>query len=71
MECGVLGDGLGESGWVGKVVRAAVFVAWYVWWLSVGVHRAELEDGELKKLFGQEWVVYANRVRWWFLPGVF
>ncbi|THH31352.1 hypothetical protein EUX98_g2832 [Antrodiella citrinella] len=67
-ECGVLGFG---SDLVGGVVRTALFVAWYTWWLAVGVHRAELEDGELRKLFGKEWETYSKSVRCWFVPGVF
>ncbi|TCD66238.1 hypothetical protein EIP91_001641 [Steccherinum ochraceum] len=65
-ECGVLG-----VGWAGAAVRTGLFVAWYVWWLSVGVYRAELEDGVLKKLFGNEWDVYAKKVTCWFVPGIF
>ena len=67
-ECGVLGFG---SRLVGGLVGMGVAGVWYAWWVWVGVYRAELEDGELRKLFGKEWDVYARKVRWWFVPGVF
>ncbi|KAH8088971.1 hypothetical protein BXZ70DRAFT_1002101 [Cristinia sonorae] len=67
-ECGVLG--LGNPS-LNLAVRALLFLTWYAWWISVGVHRAVLEDQEMKKLFGDEWVAYSKRVPCWFIPGVF
>lgn len=64
-ECGMLG-----RGWVGVAMRGLLFVAWYAWWLSVGVQRAQAEDAELGKYFGKEWEQYADQVGYWFVPGV-
>ncbi|KAI9057977.1 hypothetical protein FKP32DRAFT_1582569 [Trametes sanguinea] len=47
-----------------------VFAVWYAWWLTVGVRRARMEDAVLRQAFGKQWIEYANRVRWWFFPGV-
>ncbi|CAL1711905.1 unnamed protein product [Somion occarium] len=65
VECDVLGRGL-----FGLATRATFFVALYGWWIAVGIYRAQIEDGELRKLFGKEWDQYAAAVPYWFVPGI-
>lgn len=50
-------------------IRFALFCALMLGWLAIGVHRARAEDAELRKYFGKEWDTYAQKVRWWFVPG--
>ncbi|RPD77342.1 hypothetical protein L226DRAFT_568438 [Lentinus tigrinus ALCF2SS1-7] len=62
-----------SSSWglsTGLACAWAVFAVWYVWWMSVGVRRARMEDAALRKEFGAQWETYARGVRWWFFPGV-
>ncbi|RDB16427.1 putative protein-S-isoprenylcysteine O-methyltransferase [Hypsizygus marmoreus] len=47
-----------------------VWVMWWAWTLSVGLSRAQAEDKQMRKLFGQEWETYAAQVPWWFFPGI-
>lgn len=68
-ECGIFGLE-GEDVWSGAILRLSLFVVWYAWWLAVGVRRAQAEDEELRKRFGETWNRYAQDVRWWFVPGV-
>ena len=40
-------------------------------WLTISaMSRAVAEDEEMHREFGKEWEEYANRVGWWFLPGI-
>jgi protein-S-isoprenylcysteine O-methyltransferase Ste14 len=47
-----------------------VWVVWWVWMLSVVFGRAEAEDEMMKKLFNEEWELYAARVPWKLFPGM-
>ncbi|KAJ7599651.1 hypothetical protein C8J56DRAFT_846398 [Mycena floridula] len=49
---------------------AVVWAVWWIWTLSVGVSRAKAEDEQMKQLFGKEWEKYAEKVQWWFCPGL-
>lgn len=60
-ECGPLTS----SGWA-----SFVWASWWLWTICVGVSRAQAEDLQMKKLFKDEWEVYATRVPWWFFPGI-
>ncbi|KAJ3561789.1 hypothetical protein NP233_g9981 [Leucocoprinus birnbaumii] len=60
-ECGPLNAG-------GSAV--VVWVCWWVWTICVGVSRAQAEDGQMRKLFKDEWDLYASNVPWWFFPGI-
>ncbi|KAK2459460.1 hypothetical protein APHAL10511_008520 [Amanita phalloides] len=54
-------------------VPGLAFVVWALWWawtLSVGISRAIAEDGQMRKLFQDEWDRYAANVHWWFFPGI-
>ncbi|KAL0566840.1 hypothetical protein V5O48_015165, partial [Marasmius crinis-equi] len=69
---------LTESSWfVGSsnplaatVFRLLVTGAWWAWCLSVGISRAQAEDKQMHKVFGEEWERYRDRVWWWFFPGL-
>ena len=65
---GVAAGLLGMS--TGLAFAWGVFAIWYVWWMSVGVRRARMEDAALRKEFGTEWDKYARTVHWWFFPGL-
>ncbi|KAF7304778.1 Protein-S-isoprenylcysteine O-methyltransferase [Mycena kentingensis (nom. inval.)] len=43
---------------------------WFMYTLAVGLNRVVAEDAQLRKMFPEEWAVWANTVHWWFLPGV-
>lgn len=64
-ESGILGRGQ-----LGVALRAIGGVAWWLWWLAVGVKRCRAEDAELRKTFGKEWEDYAGQVAYWFVPGL-
>jgi protein-S-isoprenylcysteine O-methyltransferase Ste14 len=53
--------------------NVAVLVVWAALWFWTGcvaLSRALAEDAQMKKLFKDEWKVYAANVPWWFVPGV-
>jgi protein-S-isoprenylcysteine O-methyltransferase Ste14 len=58
------------SGSSGTYVAVGLAALWWAWTLAVGVSRAQAEDKEMKKLFAEEWDVWAARVPWWFFPGL-
>ncbi|KAF9444358.1 hypothetical protein P691DRAFT_348749 [Macrolepiota fuliginosa MF-IS2] len=47
-----------------------VWALWWLWTICVGVSRAHAEDRQMRKLFKDEWDVYAANVPWWFFPGI-
>ncbi|KXN85401.1 hypothetical protein AN958_11373 [Leucoagaricus sp. SymC.cos] len=47
-----------------------VWALWWIWVISVGISRAQAEDGQMRKLFKDEWETYATNVPWWFFPGI-
>ncbi|KAK0447867.1 uncharacterized protein EV420DRAFT_1622349 [Desarmillaria tabescens] len=55
------------TGW-GRVVMYLLWGLWWSWTLSVGISRAKAEDRQMNMLFGEQWVRYAEEVRWWFFP---
>ncbi|KAF9481270.1 ICMT-domain-containing protein [Pholiota conissans] len=63
-ECGVLGTGWGRALAVPYVVLNSVGAV-SLW------RRGALEDVELKKVFGKEWVEYAREVPYRLIPGVY
>lgn len=65
-ECGPLSYGV----WGGCYGAVGVWVLWWAWTFCVGVSRAQAEDRQMKKLFKDEWDVYAVNVPWWFFPGI-
>ncbi|TFK87734.1 hypothetical protein K466DRAFT_565199 [Polyporus arcularius HHB13444] len=71
-ECVSAGSSSGSGSRVGTGLASAwaVFAVWYVWWMSVGIRRARMEDAALRNEFGREWDAYARRVRAWFFPGL-
>lgn len=64
-ECGILGRGT-----LGLGLRMMVFSALMIGWTALGIFRCQSEDAELRKHFGEEWVAYADKVGWWFVPGL-
>ncbi|KAI0781759.1 hypothetical protein C8Q75DRAFT_728556 [Abortiporus biennis] len=68
IECGIIVQSGSRSGWM-RMIQVGLTGFWG-WWFFAAVYRAKAEDKELKKLFGKEWDMYAQEVRWWFLPGV-
>jgi protein-S-isoprenylcysteine O-methyltransferase Ste14 len=48
----------------------ALSAAWWAWTWSVGTSRAQAEDRQMRKLFQADWDAYAERVPWWFFPGL-
>lgn len=65
VECGILGHGA-----LGMGIRMAAFCALMIGWLALGIFRSRAEDAELRKHFGEEWIQYAGKIRWWFVPGI-
>ncbi|KIK57816.1 hypothetical protein GYMLUDRAFT_75426 [Collybiopsis luxurians FD-317 M1] len=47
-----------------------VWTLWWLWTLACGISRAEAEDGQMQKMFPEEWDKYAEKVAWWFFPGL-
>ncbi|KAJ6547668.1 hypothetical protein B0H19DRAFT_954057 [Mycena capillaripes] len=45
-------------------------VSWFLWTLAVGLSRVDAEDKQMRKMFPQEWDIWAANVPWWFLPGL-
>jgi protein-S-isoprenylcysteine O-methyltransferase Ste14 len=60
----------GGLGLGGETLRIAVWASWWLWTFCVGISRADAEDKQMRKLFGEKWNVYAQQVPWWFLPGL-
>lgn len=47
-----------------------IWAAGWFWTACVALSRAQAEDAQMRKLFKDEWKVYATNVPWWFVPGV-
>jgi protein-S-isoprenylcysteine O-methyltransferase Ste14 len=47
-----------------------VWSAWWVWGFAAFARRAQAEDAQLRKVFGEKWDEYAARVPCWFVPGI-
>jgi len=65
------------SWWIeSKIVSTAVGKAMATLWMALLVNtlllltRAPKEDEMLQKVFGKEWVEYAKRVPYWYIPGL-
>ncbi|KAF9254286.1 hypothetical protein L218DRAFT_886621, partial [Marasmius fiardii PR-910] len=52
------------------LLRVICTTVWWCWCVSVGVSRAQAEDKQMHKQFGEEWEKYRDSVGWWFFPGV-
>ncbi|KAA1469128.1 hypothetical protein DENSPDRAFT_864001 [Dentipellis sp. KUC8613] len=68
------GGWLYEAGWLssGLVRTAAVMLgAWVVYLLTGMVRRTSSEDRMLKREFGKEWEMWAKRVPYKMIPGIF
>ena len=59
---------------LGQIAIFALVALWFVtgtYALRSTVKRVEVEDRELHKIFGKEWEVWAARVRWRLIPGIY
>lgn len=72
------GDGVTRAGTKTEIawaVFAWFFVFMFVANIGYGLwsmaKRVTVEDEALRRRFGKEWEVYAKRVRWGMVPGVF
>ncbi|KAF8176964.1 hypothetical protein BJ912DRAFT_857215 [Pholiota molesta] len=59
-----------ECGLLRGRAAGAVWAAWWLWTLCVGISRADAEDRQMRGVFGKEWDAWAAAVHWWFLPGL-
>jgi len=55
---------------LGPLPCYAIFAMWYIWLSGVGFSRVKAEDEQMHRLFGTEWEVYAEKVKWWYIPGI-
>jgi len=61
----------GPLAWTGgEKLRIVIWAAWWLWMSCAVVDRAVAEDQQMRKVFNEEWDVYAQQVPWWFLPGL-
>jgi protein-S-isoprenylcysteine O-methyltransferase Ste14 len=63
-----------ESGFLGTLMGKAVMVVWVAlmcFLVPILIERPSAEDKELRDVFGKEWDYWAERVPWWFIPGVY
>jgi len=61
---------LRPSGIIGSGCRL-VYNLWSLLWFSVIAFRATQEDRIMAKNFGQEWIEWSSRVKWFFIPGIY
>lgn len=47
-----------------------VGLVWWTFTAGVGWTRSVAEDKEMRKLAPEEWDAYAERVKYWFVPGL-
>jgi protein-S-isoprenylcysteine O-methyltransferase Ste14 len=66
------GSWLAECGFVNPsgVFMIVVWSTWWVWGFIACARRAQAEDAQLRKVFGEKWDEYAERVPCWFVPGL-
>ncbi|KAF8181919.1 hypothetical protein K438DRAFT_1601222 [Mycena galopus ATCC 62051] len=55
---------------VGTCLAGLLGALWFLWTLAIGLSRVRAEDAQMCMLFPKEWDAYAERVKWWFVPGV-
>jgi protein-S-isoprenylcysteine O-methyltransferase Ste14 len=69
------GSALVACGWTAGApasIGPTTFVlAYWSYYLAVGRSRCKAEDVQLRTSFGMTWEAYAERVRWWYLPGIY
>ncbi|KAL0071299.1 hypothetical protein AAF712_001865 [Marasmius tenuissimus] len=73
---GITFSHLTEGSWfveslpIPKALRLICTATWWCWCFSVGISRAQAEDAQMQKQFGEVWETYRDNVGWWFFPGV-
>lgn len=75
---GVYIMGFSEGGWITECQVMKSIGFYFVWSYiipsSLGMYglysRGEIEDRELEKAFGEEWVTYSKKVPYMFVPGI-
>jgi protein-S-isoprenylcysteine O-methyltransferase Ste14 len=54
----------------GRLILFAMASSWWIYTAGVGWTRCIAEDQQMRRMFPDEWDLYANRVRYWFVPGL-